>query len=112
MKREPDGEGSTMHRQKKCPACGSEKRVFERLSEEAVKLGAAPPGFKMPYQMERRLVGEPKAQAQQPMGAKVPVVAVVLDICYDCHCVYAPEIMTGKAEKTPEPKKLVVPGQG
>ncbi|KKK71883.1 hypothetical protein LCGC14_2909440 [marine sediment metagenome] len=112
MKREHDGKGNSTTQQDKCPACGSKKRVFERLSEEAVELGAAPPGFKMGYQATQQIVGDPEWQAKQPMGGKVPVGGTVLDICYDCHALYAPVVHTGKAVKAPTPKKLVVPGQG
>ncbi len=113
MKRERSDQGNKA-KQDKCPNCGSKKRVFERLSEQAVELGAAPEGFTAPYRLGQRVVGTPEAQAQQPMGAKVPVVNVVEDICYDCHTVYAPLVMTGTAEKAPAEaplKKLHLPGQ-
>lgn len=114
MKREHDGKGSTVYTNEKCPNCGSEKRIFENLSLKAVELGAAPPGFMVPFRMQQFIVGDKKMQDAQPMGGKVPVASVFEDICAECLTIYPTVVQTGTVEKIPqaEKSKLLLPGQG
>ena len=111
MIKETDGEGTTVYKYPKCPACGSKKRHFEAISEKAIKMGTAPEGSPMPYNFDERTVVHPSKEARLELGSEAPKIQVATDICEDCGCVYATMVVTGKATKTLQTPKLIIPGK-
>jgi len=114
MIKETDKDGTTKYKYVKCPACGSKKRHFERMSEEAIKIGMAKPGHLEAYDHVNRVVADPAKLAVAPIGSEAPSIVVATEICMDCGCVYAPMVIRAKAKKTiaqPTPK-IIIPGQG
>lgn len=111
MIKEVDGQGNTVYRYVKCPACGSKKRHFEEMSEKAIKMDLAGKGYLEALIHQTRVVADPVKLAGQPLGAEAPSITFALDICKDCGMVYAPMVITGKAKKTLTPPKLILPGQ-
>lgn len=71
---------------KKCPACKSEKRVLGPLFQELVKnkpkhiQAQAPQGL---------VLQAPLQFAMNALMTKCPLLSVTIDVCADCHCVYA-----------------------
>ena len=113
MIKETDDQGSNKYKYVKCPACGSKKRHFEGLSETAIKMRSAKPGYLIAFMLENRLIGDPEIIRSLPLGTEIPSVISAIDICMDCGCVYAPMVITGKAKVTSavKPSKLILPGQ-
>lgn len=116
MIKETDKQGNTKYQYVKCPACGSKKRHYERISAEAIKAGTVGPEFLIPFQHDSRLVVESIKEATLPVGSEVPSIMAATEICMDCGCVYAPMVIIGKAKKSittkgQEKPKLYLLGQ-
>ncbi len=113
MEKETDKQGNTKYKYPKCPACGSENRHFEKMSEEAVKSGSAKEGFLIAYQHTNGIIADPQMEAILPLGSEIPAITVATDICVDCGCLYAPMVITGKAKKqlAQQAPKIFLPGR-
>ena len=113
MIKETDKEGNTKYQYVKCPACGSKKRHYEKVSEKAAEADLAKPGFLVPFNYDSRVVAEKMKLDIAPIGTGAPSITTATEVCMDCGCVYAVMVITGKAEKTlaKEPPKIFLPGQ-
>ncbi len=116
MEKKTDGKGTTQYRYPKCPMCKSKKRHYENISAKAVSMGTVKPGYVQTLEHRSEIIADPAILNKKPVGTQAPSIMFALDICEDCGCVYAPMVITGKAEKQavvapPTKPKLFLPGQ-
>lgn len=90
----------------KCPCCGGENRFFEQMADEMKERGLARPEWHFRYDMRDGIVVDPQKVASIPIGSEVPQYGFATDICIDCGCIYAIDIVRTNSKK---PAPLAVP---
>ena len=96
----------------KCPCCGSEDRFLEQLGNEMKDRGLTRKDWSFHLDVKQGVVADNTKQAAIPIGAKVPGYGYMTDICMDCGCIYAIDIMRYNVEKgvaAPSPKLHMEP---
>lgn len=78
----------------KCPACGSNRRFFERLTKEAIADKQAMDNFRLFYGVTEGVAVDDRMQKKLPYDTKSQGYVVLTDICEDCGCIYAVELRT------------------
>ena len=86
----------------RCPVCGSTRRFAEEVAKEQVEKGAMEPGLKYGLQQVGGPILDPRKASQMLVGARVPAVFALLDVCLGfpdkpCGCVYAVRLERGEA---------------
>lgn len=99
MQKQTDGQGNTIYKYDKCPACKSKKRHYEDISGKAVEMGLAPDGYLVAYLYDNRPIGDETKLKVAKMGEQAPFITSATEICKDCGNVYAPMVITGKMTK-------------
>ncbi|MCK9435744.1 MAG: hypothetical protein M0Q12_00885 [Synergistaceae bacterium] len=69
---------------KKCPVCGSERRVADILRDQEVEKKKINPHLLMAIQALNVAICDPT----RPVLSS-PVITAILDVCADCGCYYA-----------------------
>ena len=80
----------------KCPVCGSTERVAQIVGEEEAAKGKLPKGTPISIQTSVSFIADMKA-IMLTIG-KITILSSLIDICANCHAVYASRIE--KVEKT------------
>lgn len=105
----------------KCPNCGSTRRFAGEVAEEQKEKGAVGEGLKFGLQQVGGPIMDPRKISQTLVGAKVPVVTALLDVCMDCGTIYAVRLERGEVPlravvaqppKGQPPPGMVPPGLG
>ena len=73
----------------KCPVCGSSKRFAEMVAEEQREKGLLGEGLKYGIYQVGGPILDPGKVGQMLVGAMVPAITALLDVCLDCGTVYA-----------------------
>lgn len=95
---------------KKCPACGSEVRFFESLTEEARERGMIRKEFTMFLESKTGVVVDPQKIQGLVIGAELIGFVFTEDFCAECGCRYATRLKRVKAHKTlDQPKPSPMP---
>ena len=94
----------------KCPACGSSNRFLEHLANELKEAGFAREDWKFCYESRQGVVLDKAREATIPVGSEVPNFAISTDVCEDCGCMYAVEIMSQPVKKSIMPNIQLPPG--
>ena len=97
---------------KQCPVCVSTKRYVEEMTKQAKEDGVVSPGSEYSTHIFRNTVPGRGHHDQLPLGAKIWVYEVWMDVCLGypdkpCGNLYAVKLVTGTATKQ---HKLVMPG--
>lgn len=93
----------------KCPCCGSEDRFLELLGQEMKDRGLTRPEWNFHYDVRNGAVLDQNKEDCIPIGSEIPAYSLVTDICMNCGCVYAIDIIRLDAKKsiaTPLPTPL------
>lgn len=85
---------------KKCPACGSESRFFESLTEEARERGMVRKEFTMFLESKQGVIVDPQKIQGLLIGAELIGFVFAEDFCAECGCRYATKLMRLKVHKT------------
>jgi len=83
-----------------CPVCGSTKRFVEELAKETKEAELMDPRLNFHMQIISGAATQPQDLAKAPIGTKVLMYEVVLDVCSDCGCVYAVKLIRREAKKS------------
>jgi len=98
---------------KQCPACGSEDRFFEQLCNELKIKGWAREEFHFHLEMSKGVVLDKTREATIPIGSEVPGYGIMTDICINCGCLYATELIRNDVKKSADVSRLIPPrGKG
>ena len=101
------------HREfKQCPCCGGEERFFEQLCNELKAKGWAREEFHFHLDMSRGVVLDKTKEATIPIGSEVPGYGIMTDICMNCGCLYATDLMRNDVKKSVDVSNKIPPRQG
>lgn len=95
----------------KCPCCGSEERFLEQLGDELKARGLAREDWNFHLDVRTGVVADPTKEAAIPIGSEVPGYGLKTDICMDCGCVYAIDILRSDAKKSVIPQQMAPPNR-
>jgi len=84
-----------------CPVCGSTERLFESLGKQLKEAGLAQEGFACCMDFKQGVIIDKRSQI--PIGSEIPAYRVMVDVCLDCHTVYAVLIEVTSAKKVIKP---------
>ena len=84
-----------------CPVCGSTKRLFESLGNKVKEAGLAQEGFTCCMDFKQGVIIDKRIQI--PIGSEIPAYRVMVDVCLDCHTIYAVLVEVGSAKKVIKP---------
>lgn len=97
---------------KRCPVCGSEKRLGESLANDIKERKLAGEDFTFSLQLCQGIVKDDRKEGGYPIGTKVPTIIAMMDACSDCGCVYITRYQIGEVTKQPQKPKIVLPTDG
>ena len=83
----------------KCPCCGSGARFFEQMADEMKERKLAREEWNFHLDMKDGLIIDQKRAGAIPVGAEVPQYGFATDICLDCGCVYATDLIRSNSKK-------------
>jgi len=87
---------------KECPACHGTNLVCGELIVRAKLAGLAKDDFTFALQEYKGVVADPARVAVSPIGTELPAVKVLVDVCWDCGCLVATQIVKGIGKKSLE----------
>ncbi len=92
----------TVGRFSKCPCCGSERRFVQELADEqkAKEWMNSLVNFYALFIQGVVKDDDPVVERKIPIGSQVPTYGIGLDVCLDCGCIYAVELVRDTAKKT------------
>jgi len=97
---------------KQCPCCGSEDRFFEQLCNELKAKGFAREEYHFHKEMKQGVVMDKTKIDAVPIGSEIPGYGFQTDICMNCGCVYAIDIIRNDAKKSVDVSSLIPPKLG
>jgi len=95
----------------KCPCCGSEDRFFEQLGNELKARGLAREEWNFHLDVREGVVVDPTKEAAIPIGSEVPSFGIITDVCMNCGCVYAIDLIRHDVKKTVAPAQMIPPSR-
>lgn len=95
----------------KCPCCGSEDRFLEQLGSELKARGLAREEWNFHLDVKQGVVVDPTKTAAIPIGSEVPGYGYITDICMNCGCIYAIDIIRRDVKKTIAPVQMTPPNR-
>jgi len=86
----------------KCPCCGSERRFVQELADEVKAKGWMNILLNFCALFINGVVkdDDPAIERKIPIGSIVPAYGIGVDVCLDCGCIYAAELVRDKVKKT------------
>jgi len=81
-----------------CPCCGSEDRFLEQLGNEMKERGLAREEWNFRMDVKQGPVVDNAKAAAIPIGSEIPGYGFMTDICMNCGCMYAVDIMRTSAK--------------
>jgi len=82
----------------KCPCCGGEDRFMEKLGEELKAKGMAREEWNFHLDIKQGVVIDSAMANSIPIGSEVPGYGFMTDICMDCGCIYAIDLLRNDAK--------------
>lgn len=104
----------------KCPVCKFREEIAEilgkpelalsdgknafcgQMGEEMKERGLARPEWNFHLDLTKGIVVDRNKESSIPIGSKVPAYGIATDICLDCGCIYATNLIRNN-EKKPAP---------
>ena len=83
-----------------------EERFFEQMAEEMKERGLTRPEWHFHYDIQKGVVVDHEKIASIPIGSEVPAYGLMTDVCLDCGCVYATDIIRYNSKK---PAPIAIP---